>query len=484
MIFTIRSKFTFWFIATIIIVMLLAFGITEVIFQQFALKSIDESLSKGSVLIEQKMSMCINRSNSLDSLSWNKTIESCLNAEIQKAFPLEIVFVQIKEYSKADQFQNGRVAKSHTLSGESLPLNNVTIKHLEQDKPNFETLRLDKYHMEVRLLSQRVNFNGQDTFLFQFCIPTGDKEFGLRHPMTLRQHIFFAVFIVLLVMVSIWGFIFMKKVFSPIRELGNMAKKITDQNLSQRIEGINSKDEIGELAQTFNQMIERLDTSFQQIKQFSGDVSHELKTPLTAMKGELEVILRKEREPFEYKLILKSLVEETDKLNQIVEDLLFLSHLDYNSSVSKRKPFQLDDLLMEVYENHLHLAGEKNIKLEIQSLDETIINGEKRLMQQVLNNLLLNAIKYTPEKGYIGLSLKHVNDEVVCSITDTGIGIDSKDLNKIFDRFYRADTSRSKVTGGSGLGLAIAKRIMEIHNGEIKVVSIKGKGSKFDAIFY
>jgi len=239
------------------------------------------------------------------------------------------------------------------------------------------------------------------------------------------------------------------------------------------------KDEIGELAETFNEMISRLERSFKQIKQFSSDVSHELKTPLTAIRGEIEVTLRKEREIEGYKNTLRSLLEETGKLERIVENLLFLSRMDSQGIRFSFRRFALDESLLEVFEKIEKIAERKNLHLILKKIQQVNVEGESNQIERAIANLIGNAIKYTPESGRIEMSLEKERDFAKFTIKDTGMGIPEDELPYIFDRFYRVDKARSRETGGSGLGLAIVKWIVEAHKGNIEVKSKVGEGTVF-----
>jgi heavy metal sensor kinase len=291
--------------------------------------------------------------------------------------------------------------------------------------------------------------------------------------------IFLVSFPLLLFIISALGYALMKKAFSPVHKIVTLTKSITAQDLSHRIEHVHSNDEIGELADTLNDMISRLELSFKQIRQFSGDVSHELKTPLTALKGEIEVALGKSRNEEEYKNILKSLLEEAGKLEKIIGDLLFLSKMDARSVQLSFAMISLDDIFIETFEEIQSFAREKKVSLSLKKVEETKIKGEEGLLRRMLTNLILNAIQFTPPGGDVQLSVTKNSDTAIFAISDTGIGIPNEAMPHIFDRFYRVDPSRSHVTGGSGLGLAIVQKIVEIHGGNITVQSTIGHGTTF-----
>jgi signal transduction histidine kinase len=244
-------------------------------------------------------------------------------------------------------------------------------------------------------------------------------------------------------------------------------------------------------------MISRLDRSFRQVKQFSTDASHELKTPLTILKGEVEVALRKERGPREYEEILKSNLEEINRMSQIVEDLLLLSRADSGQIRLNREDIDLNEILSEVIAHLNVLAKSKNLCIETSNHREEVhIYGDPLRIRELFLNLIENGIKYTEDGGSIHVLLTrdgllkeekqtaHIQgaklpEFVQIIISDTGIGIAKEDQEKIFDRFFRVDKARSREQGGSGLGLSICKWIVEAHQGEIRVESELGKGSSF-----
>ncbi|MBC8385960.1 MAG: HAMP domain-containing protein [Candidatus Cloacimonetes bacterium] len=287
---------------------------------------------------------------------------------------------------------------------------------------------------------------------------------------------------IFLLLLSLTGFILIKKAFAPIKNIVSEVNLITAKDLSRRIE-TGSKDEIGELVSTFNDLISRLESSFNQIRQFSLDVSHELKTPLTILKGEIEVVLRKEREPEEYRKSIGSLGEEIEKLRKIIDNLLLLSNLDAHEQKLQFANIDLNDVILEVFDDLLELAKAKKQALELKNITSQKIKGEKELLKRLFSNLLENAIKYTPEKGKIMIEMGTKDKQVKVSITDNGIGIKPDFQEKIFDRFFRIDEARTTESKSSGLGLAISQKIAKIHKTEIKVKSELGKGSCFSASF-
>ena len=288
----------------------------------------------------------------------------------------------------------------------------------------------------------------------------------------------------LLMLVSVLGgFFILTKALQPVKTVVQTARKISTEDLSLRIDSKNRKDEIGELITTFNQMISRLEQSVIKLKQFSSDASHDLKTPLTIIRGEIEIALRKNRSTKDYIKTLTSVQEEAGKLETIIDNLLFLSRIDSPSQRLSLKIVPLDEVILNVFEKAEHLANKKGIIFIIGEMEPTLIRGDNILLNRLLMNILDNAIKYTPTGGRVDIALEKASKNVSLKVHDTGIGIPVESLPYIFDRFYQVDKSRSQRSQGSGLGLSIVKKIADIHSALIDVKSEVNQGTLFQVIF-
>jgi len=233
-----------------------------------------------------------------------------------------------------------------------------------------------------------------------------------------------------------------------------------------------------DLIGTINGMIARLEGSFKRMAEFTADASHELKTPICAMKGEAEVLLLKERKGEEYQECLAHFIEEFDRLNHLINDLILLAKFDTTQVELKRAPLRLDLLIQDLSDLFRVLAEQNNIALEIGTVEEVTVMGDKMRLQQLFTNLIDNAIKYTP-KGSIHVTVERNEGAGLVKIMDTGMGIPKEEQENIFKRFYRVDKSRSKEIGGVGLGLSIAEWIVHAHQGKIEVKSELNQGSTF-----
>jgi heavy metal sensor kinase len=267
------------------------------------------------------------------------------------------------------------------------------------------------------------------------------------------------------------------RVLRPIQFITQTAKAISAEKLNQRIPVGNSHDELAELAQTMNEMIERLGQSFTEMQRFTADAAHELRTPLAILRNEAEVALRQPRSTAEYCNVLENLLEETNRLSSTADQLLFLSRHDTDTVENQREHVALDALLHEICSNMQVVAQEKRISLELVENPVCTLITDGRLLRRVFINLLDNAIKYTKAGGRIQVVSRLSPGTVSVQIADTGIGIPAKDLPHVFDRFYRVDTSRSEEGTGAGLGLSICKAIIRRLDGMIAIKSEPGSGT-------
>ena len=234
-----------------------------------------------------------------------------------------------------------------------------------------------------------------------------------------------------------------------------------------------------DLIGTINGMIARLESSFKRMAEFTADASHELKTPLCALRGEAELLLSKQRATEEYEEGLAHFIERFDHLNRMINDLILLSRSDSSEVELNMVPLRLDLLIQDIANLFEVLAEQKNITLNIEPYQETAVMGDKIRLQQLFTNLIDNAVKFTPGGGSIRIRVEKNMDFARVKVIDTGMGIPKEEQEKIFKRFYRLDKSRSRETGGAGLGLSIAEWIAHAHHGKIEVNSEPNQGSTF-----
>ncbi len=281
-----------------------------------------------------------------------------------------------------------------------------------------------------------------------------------------------------IILALFFGILLSRNITNPVRELTSATHAMADGKLGQKV-AVRSKDEIGELAQSFNKMNDDLARSLNLRKQMTADIAHELRTPLSLIIGHAEAVhdgvLPPSKENFE---IIR---EEADRLEQLVNDLRTLSLADAGELSVEFQPVDLNQLLSDVKTHYTIPFNQKRIALDLVT-DPVILkaNLDPIRFSQVLTNILDNALRYTPEDGRVTISAKKVDNQIEIVIADNGEGVNPEEAAHLFDRFYRADPSRTRdsESGGSGLGLAIAKSIVEMHRGSIRAESEKGKGMK------
>jgi heavy metal sensor kinase len=275
------------------------------------------------------------------------------------------------------------------------------------------------------------------------------------------------------------GFALVRRALRPVEQIARKAEAITQHNLSERLPVVQTGDELERLSISINHMIARLEDSFQSSKQFVADAPHELRTPLTVLRGELEGLAQDTQLKPQTRETLGSMLEEVDRLAEIVEGLLALSRLDAGEAHSEWVRFDLAELAATTADQMSLLAEDKNITVVCESTSGVNVEGDRARMKQVVVNLLDNAIKYTPNGGRVRLNIKTEDGCAVLDVADDGIGIPQDALPHVFKRFYRVDGSRSRDQGGAGLGLSIVKSICAAHGAQVEVASVPGKGSRF-----
>ncbi len=278
------------------------------------------------------------------------------------------------------------------------------------------------------------------------------------------------------------GVFLARQVFRPIEKITETAKKIEESDLSRRID-ITSKDELGRLATTLNQMITRLESAFIRQKDFTSDASHELRAPLTVIQAESTLALQRPREAQEYRKSLEMIAQESEHLAAIINQLLILARADAGKEHQVFEIINIADCVRDLCSDVDIVCQEKKLTLKQERFDESFVMGDIRSLRNLFHNLLDNAMRYTSEGGSITVMVHQKDTRAVVSIKDTGIGIATENQSLIFERFYRVDKARSRSVGGSGLGLAICNNIIKRHGGSINVESEPNKGSTFHVTF-
>jgi signal transduction histidine kinase len=271
------------------------------------------------------------------------------------------------------------------------------------------------------------------------------------------------------------GWWMMRKALSPVAALTLAAERINDTNLSQSLPRSGNGDELDRLAQVLNAMTARLDDAFGRIREFTLHASHELKTPLTVMHGELETALRENHLAAAQRGQLESQLDEVQRLSKIVDALTLLTKADAGQVKLQQDVLRLDELVREASADAVILAESRDVQVELSACEPLSVCGDRHRLRQLLLNLADNAIKYNEQGGWVSLALRRAEDSAEVAITNTGPGVSPEILPRVFDRFFRGDPAHSDAVEGCGLGLSIAQWIVSAHKGTIRMESVPAK---------
>jgi len=281
---------------------------------------------------------------------------------------------------------------------------------------------------------------------------------------------------------AVAGAIVARRGMRPLAELTQTTDRISASQLHERIAGENWPKELASLATGFDRMLDRLEDSFERLSQFSGDLAHELRTPINNLRGEAGVALAQPRTAEEYRSTLESSLEEYARLSSLIDNLLFLARADSPTTGIMRERFDARQSVETVCDYYEALAEDRGIELRCEGHGQ--VNADPMLFRQAASNLLSNALNHTPPGGVVKVKTSQRADgKLEVEVSDTGCGISSEHLPHIFDRLYRVDPARSNHPYGAGLGLAIVKSIMTLHGGSVEVQSETGKGARFSLLF-
>jgi heavy metal sensor kinase len=348
----------------------------------------------------------------------------------------------------------------------------TTLDTIATDSAFFETVQANG--LSVRLYSEAVVRNGKPIAVIQ----VGHSETEIESLLGLLRLVGAGGLVVALVLGWFGGHFLARRALLPVERITRTAEQIGGYDLSQRLEPPLARDELGHLTAAFNEMIERLDRAFQQQRRFTSDASHELRTPLAIIRSEVEVALARKRDPSYYSRVLADVLEETERLQRLVESLLVLARADSGQALSLH-PVDLGELMADVSARIAPRAHERGVQLTVMVDEVDHVRGDATWLSQVLLNLLDNALRHTPSGGRISLSLEPAPGGVVMKVADTGEGIAPEHLPRLFERFYRADRARDRRAGGTGLGLAISDWVARAHHGRLTAESRLSEGSTF-----
>ena len=389
--------------------------------------------------------------------------------DVKNEFEIDELFVQIVKS------QNGTysiLSKSKDLKNLQLPVANIDVKNLKYRKIYFSNERIGDFNIKM---ANSLIFHDKDSNIILQCAV---KKEGTTVLQTFKQNLIVSFLILVILILAIVNYI-ISKTLNQTRQVSQEVKSIKIDGNLHSINKTKIAPQIDEMIETFNFLINELQTSFQKMQEFGHNASHELKTPLTIIKNEVDIGLLNNISDEEYRQILQNISIEIDNLNEIINALLFLSSSQKDHINEKFEPIYIDELLEEVLDKNRSFAQTKNIKYTILSFEPVTQSGDAELLKIALSNIVDNAIKYSNQNSHIEIEL---SKQFVC-IRDFGIGMDANEITKIFDKFYRIKPNQHTAKG-FGLGLAITKNILQLHNFEIKITSELNKGTEFKILFH
>ena len=413
---------------------------------------------------------------SAESMRASKAYEGLVNGGLDEFLSAFLGGRDVNAYARIVDL-SGNIRSRSTRDDVTLPITKEAMARAEQGFSTFETWdRAEK--PPFRQLTMPVIVSGIFTgSIVQVGAPLDATWATLRQIRSVLYLTLPAIFGVSMIA----GYIMARRSLAPVDGMRRAADQLSATDLSHRIDVPNVRDELHDLAETFNRMLSRLEDAFERQRRFSSDVSHELRTPLTAIRGEAELALRRQRSSEDYRAALETIQKESVAMGVTVEDLLLLARAETGGLPTTKAPVFTGDFLANAAAKAEQLGKAKQIQVRVIEIEapRNFLAAENYL-SLALGNLLSNAIKHSPERGIVTLSCKKSkNGLLTFSVADQGEGIPPVLLEKIFDPFFRVDSARNRIAGGVGIGLSLARALAKLHGGDVRAESTQGRGSHF-----
>jgi heavy metal sensor kinase len=474
---SIRVRLTLWYTGVLALVIVVLCGVAYFIFWRSAVRRTDLNL------VELSDSFLVTLRAELEDQTGSDVFRIAAQEAVDEHHFRDTVYVIADETGKV------------ILSSQEAPSTNAPAKHPHKpilSSPFFQaflatSIQSDRLFGNIpitqagyRAFAQRFSAKGRS-----YTLIIVQSLHPQREMMEEAGTVFAWLIPLAILLASGGGYFLARKSLAPVVAMSSQAGRIGAENLHQRLAAQNERDELGHLARSFNDLLNRLSESFDRQRRFMADASHELRTPVAILRGESEVALSQQaRSPEEYRESLDVMHHEAERLTRIVEDLFTLTRADAGQYPLQPSDFYLDELVAECVHSARTLAQAKKISLTFEGAPESPIHADESLVRRMLMNLLDNAIKYTPDFGRVTVSCQRNGREYAVNIADTGCGIPAEMGPRIFERFFRADKARSHAEndgGGAGLGLAISRWIAEAHHGRLELTRSDSTGSTFSA---
>ena len=452
---TIAFKLTLWFTG----IFSVCSGVAFILFYAFSVQTVENQVDR-ELLDDAAKFITVIRRSGLAGARELAVIEAQAAGEKQIFFRLL--------YPSGEVF-----ASSHMAYWQQVHISTPALKKMIKDRTNvFETLSIPESRQRVRILYSYVANN--------VILQTGIAMDSADRFLSAFRKVFLGVMGFILVFSAVSGWILVQKSLAGVKSMTRTALDISGSNLDTRVVGTGRKDELDLLADAFNNMLDRIEALVKSIREMSDNIAHDLKSPITRLRGAAEIALIHDEGITSYQAMASDIIEESDRLLDMINTMLLISRADAGEENFQYAHEDISVMVTRACELFLPLAEDNLIALSQQVEPGLKANADIRMLQRAFSNLLDNAIKYTPENGEISVSASRQGTDICIRVLDNGPGIDSGHLEKIFERFYRVESSRT--TPGTGLGLSLARTIMKQHKGDVKVSSRQGAGSAFELI--
>ncbi|HEY7163206.1 MAG TPA: ATP-binding protein [Candidatus Binatia bacterium] len=454
---TLRGRLTLWYSAVLTATLALLVATSMVLLDRGLRNTVDDSLNSLARAFADSV-----RSPASLSPEIENSLQTMLGPELAQRF-----FQLLDPFGQIDP----RLSPPKQTR---LPLSSEALHNAEKGQATFETIFLPpRSRKPFRLMTMPVMSNGAPVNIVQVAMSLENVD-AVRSSFLL---ILLCLTPIALLGAGLGGWLLARRALTPVDAIVAAARTIEAEDLSRRLPALSQDAELGRLTAVLNDMLERIEAAFASVRRFSADAAHELRTPLTILKGEIELALRTPVSSAETKQTLLSCLEEVDRLNSLVEDLLLMARIESNALSAAARPVNLAEVMEDVAPALTELAARAGNHCTLDARVPLWVRGHESLLFRLIFNLAENAIKYTPPQGSIAVSLKQDNGSVIWEVSDTGPGIAPEAQQHLFDRFYRADQAREG--SGTGLGLALVSSIVQLHHGTIELSSAPGKGSRF-----
>ncbi len=457
----IRWRLTLWFSVVLCAVLILSGVIIHTVLQRHLYSDVDDNLRLYSTEVRHFLSS----GGTIEPDSYDAACSAaCTCSPALIGFESPGIYVRLID-------ENGNiVGKSNNLGELELPVDPSVIDQVINGETAIENITTSD-GTKIRFMASLLPKQSEPLIL-----EVGQSLLHTDAAMSEVRWALLGSILVALALTIISGGILIRRAFAPVVNITRTARNIeSSSDLRKRVGYKGPMDEIGQLATTFDHMIEHLDRVFESQRHFIADASHDLRSPLTVLQGNLDLLKRNMSED-DHQESLRAMEAETQRMSKIIDDLLLLAEVE-SGQMEWEEKVSLREILLEGMEREQQSAGNRTVIIGRQ--EDLYIRGDAHRLMRLLGNLVDNAIRYTPDEGTITLSLFRDGDWIRLEVADTGIGITPENLPHVFERFYMVDKARSRKRRGSGLGLAIVKAIAEQHGGKVAVTSEPDKGSTF-----